>query len=115
MLGRMAMHGRGACMAGRIHGRGACMAGECAWQGDMHGRGACMARGVYGGGHVWQGAGIVGEQAWQDMHGRRDGHCSRWYASYWNAFLLMKYCFKYLKYKLKYHIRHPFTGRTRLI
>ena len=59
----------------RIAG-GTCMAGVCsrgcAWQGRMCGigggcgRGACIARGV---------------------RGRRDGHCSGRYASYWNAFL----------------------------
>ena len=57
---------RGVCMAGGMHGgvQGACMAG---------GRvvGACMAGGVHGRG----------------MRGRRDGHCSGRYASYWNAFL----------------------------
>ena len=31
-----------------------------------------------GGKHVGEGVGL---------HGRRDGHCSGWYASYWNAFL----------------------------
>ena len=65
------------------------MAGRHAWQegawqgvcmaGDMRGRGACMAGGMHGGGgHAWQGG----------VHGRRDGHCSDRYASYWNAFLL---------------------------
>ena len=44
--------------------------GGRAWQGQ----GACMA-----GGHAWQGAGV---------RGRRDGHYSGRYASYWNAFLL---------------------------
>ena len=45
-------------------------------------RGACVAGpgGMYGGGgHAWQGAGV---------RGRRDGHYSGRYASYWNAFLL---------------------------
>ena len=32
-------------------------------------------------GHVWQG----------DVRGRRDGHCSGRYASYWNAFLLFQF------------------------
>ena len=36
---------------------------------------------VTGGMHVGKGEGVVG------LHGRRDGHCSGWYASYWNAFL----------------------------
>ena len=57
------MHGREACMAGGMHGRGACVAGRSMWWGG-----------------VWQGG----------VRGRRDGHCSRWYASYWNAFLLWK-------------------------
>ena len=39
----------------------------------MHGRGTCVERGVHGMG---------------GMRGRRDGHCSGRYASYWNAFLL---------------------------
>ena len=50
--------------------------GGRAWQGSM--RGACTT-----GGRAWQGACIAG-----DMRGRRDGHCSGRYASYWNALLL---------------------------
>ena len=43
--------------------------------------GACMA----GGQHGWQGeVCMVGGGG---MRGRRDGHCSGRYASYWNAFL----------------------------
>ena len=38
--------------------------------GDMHGWG------LHSGGNAWQGVCMVG-----------DGHCSRWYTSYWNAFL----------------------------
>ena len=45
-----------------------------AWQGSMCGGGVCM------------GACVVGEGG--SMHGRRDSHCSGWYTSYWNAFLL---------------------------
>ena len=69
------MRGRsGACVAG------ACMAGEHAWWGAWHG--VCVhGRGMHGGGHA-RGRG---------MRGRRDGHCSRRYASYWNASL-----FRYL-------------------
>ena len=54
------------------------------WQGDMHGRG------VHGGGKdVWQGVCVAGEACMAGgVCGRRDGHCSRQYASYWNAFLL---------------------------
>ena len=47
--------------------------GGHAWQGSMHGGG-----GVHGQGRQF----MVG-----GMCGRRDGHCSGWYASYWNAFL----------------------------
>ena len=49
---------KGACIV-----KGACVVGE----GGVHGREACVA----GGG----------------MHSGRDCHCSRRYASYWNAFL----------------------------
>ena len=59
------------------------------WQGG-HGR---------GGGHVWWGSCMVVVYAWQGsamqqgvpgrgVCGRRNSHCSGWYASYWNAFLL---------------------------
>ena len=41
------------------------------------GGGACIASGMHGRGH-----------------GRRDGHCSGWYASYWNAFLLNNFFLK---------------------
>ena len=61
------MHVEGVCMA-----RGTCMARE---HGGMHGKGACMI-GVYVAGGVCS---------------RRDGHCSGWYASYWNAFLFARY------------------------
>ena len=97
------MYGRG------MHDRGSCMAGGHVWQeacmlGDMYGRGVCMAGGMQGRGHVWQGASMTGDHAWQGgmygkgmrggeggMRGRRDGQCSRRYASYWNAFM-----FRYL-------------------
>ena len=46
--------------------------------------GACVA-GVYmAGGHAWQGACLAG-----GVRGRRNGHCSGRYASYYNAFLLI--------------------------
>ena len=48
--------------------------GEC-----MPGR-ACVPRGW---GHAYLGGGVAG-----GVRGRRDGHCSGRYASYWNAFLL---------------------------
>ena len=53
-----------ACMVGDVHSRE-----EPAWRGL---RGVCVAGSVYGKG---------------GMHGRRNGHCSGRYASYWNAFL----------------------------
>ena len=59
----------------------------CPW--GVHGRGGMPGRGWY----MWQGACVAGNHAWQrtcmagGMRGRRDGHCSRRYASYWNAFL----------------------------
>ena len=52
---------------------GACMVGGHVWQG------VCMA-----GGCVAKGGGMHGTGG---MRGRRDGHCSGQYASYWNAFL----------------------------
>ena len=68
---------RGACMVGGgVYGRGGMHGG------GMHGWGGVV--GVVWWGHAWQGACMVG-----DMHGRRDGHCNRWYASYWNAFLFI--------------------------
>ena len=62
-------------------------------KGGMHGEGGYAWQGVY-----MAGACVVGEggreHAWQGgggMHGWRDSHCSRRYASYWNAFLLIFY------------------------
>ena len=94
--------GRGACVAGGMHagaggmhggaggmhGRGVwhgvCMAGGHAWWG------MCMAGGMHGRAHAWQGAMHGGGAcvAGGGMCGRRDGHCSGKYVSYWNAFLL---------------------------
>ena len=44
---------------------------------------------VHGRGHVWQGVCMAGGMHGRGvcMRGRRDGHCSGRYASYWNAFL----------------------------
>ena len=64
----------GACM------EGVCMAGEHAWHGGMHGRGHAWHFGVHGRGHAWQGRYFE----IRSMSG--------WYASYWNAFLLLKIC-----------------------
>ena len=81
------MHGRGECEAGALDMRGG---------GGMH-WGAWVAGGMGGGGcGVWMAGGMhgrgvymAGRCTWQGgVHGRRDGHCSRRYASYWNAFLL---------------------------
>ena len=55
------MHARGVCV---------CLGGHVYMaRGGMHGQGSCVA----GGG----------------VRGRRDGHCSGRYASYWNAFLFL--------------------------
>ena len=69
-VNKRGMHGRGGGMHGRgvMRGRGVCMAG-----------GACVALGG-----VWH-WGVCGIGV---MLGRRDGHCSGRYTSYWNAFLL---------------------------
>ena len=72
------VHGRKVCMAGGMHGRGVCVAR------GIHDSGVCMARGVcgrevHGRGCTWQGG----------MCGRRDGHCSGRYTSYYNAFLFI--------------------------
>ena len=86
--------------------KGACMVKGTCVIGSMHGRGM-HDRGHAWQGHAWQGAFVVGVCmaggmhgswgvcdrgcAWQRrVHGRRDGHCSGWYASYWNAFLLIE-------------------------
>ena len=72
-----------------VHG----LEGHIRGKGDVHGGGACMAGGVHGRMCVWWGAYMVGGISWQGaciarggVRGRRDGHCSGWYASYWNAF-----------------------------
>ena len=64
MCGR-SMHSQGACVAGGVHD-GGCMVEACIVGGCVAGEGVCVAGG---------------------MHGRRDGHCSGRYTSYWNAFL----------------------------
>ena len=40
-------------------------------------------------GHAWQGRGVYGKGG---VRGRKDGHCSGRYASYWNAFLFYSVC-----------------------
>ena len=73
--------------------------GRCAWQGGHVWQGACiLGQAWLGGGacvvgacmvlgHVWQRRGMHGTGgAWEGgMHGRRDGHYSGRYASYWNV------------------------------
>ena len=79
-----------ACVKNSVHRGGGVVGGgmhygRCALQE------ACTAGGVHGRGHAWKGG-----HAWQrvvhsrggGMRALRDGHCSRCYASYWNAFLL---------------------------
>ena len=99
-----AVHGREACMVGEHVWWGACVAGRCTWQGGacMVGR-VCMAEDMHGRGHTWQG-GLHGSgracmaggtcmarrghaRQGGGVRGRRDGHCSGRYASYWKAFL----------------------------
>ena len=86
--------------SGGVHGRGCAWQGSvCAWQGEgmcMTGGGAVVAEGAcVAGGHAWPGRAwwgegcVAGEACMAGgVCGRRDGHCSRQYASYWNAFLL---------------------------
>ena len=70
--------------------QGACVTWGYAWWGHTWQEGVCGGD-MHGRGHAWWGGG----EAWQmgvcmaggGMHGRRDGHCSRQYAFYWNAFL----------------------------
>ena len=45
----------------------------------------CVSHSVHGGGRAWR-SGVC--MAGGGLRGRRDGHCSGRYASYWNAFLL---------------------------
>ena len=99
------MHGRGCVWQGGMAGGACVVGGMCCGGEGMYGRGtcmvgwhalqgACMAGGMHGRGHAWWGACIVGGMHGKGgvhgggMHGRRDGHCSRRYTSYWNAFLL---------------------------
>ena len=78
------VHGRAACMEGDMHGRGHAWWRGHVWWGGMHGGG------MLGGGCAWQ-RGMCGRGG--GLRGRRDGHCSRQYASYWNAFLLLLYIY----------------------
>ena len=94
----------GACMAkGDVHGKeGACMAKG----GGMHGEGSM--HGKVGG--AWQkGAsmtkGSVHGRGEGGMRGRRDSHCSRRYASYWNAFLVfLVFVFIFMQFSAKFSL-----------
>ena len=99
----MGTHGKGHAWQGGVHGR------ECVWQGGgVHGTKVCMVKGgmndegsvcVAKGACVAKegacivkgpcvaGACVAGACMAEGMRGRRDGHCSGRYASYWNAFL----------------------------
>ena len=92
---------RGTCMANRWWAYeakgGVCGKQACVWQGGhtwqreaCMTKGACMAGGMCGGEHAWHGAYMAGEHVWQGTCVAGDGHCSRWYTSYWNVFLLKK-------------------------
>ena len=77
-----------ACVKNSVHRGGGVVGGHALWE-------VCIAGGMHGRGCAWQGACMEGGHAWQGgVHSRggmralRDGHCSRCYASYWNAFLL---------------------------
>ena len=80
-----------ACMARGLHFR------RHVWQGVCIRQGACMEGGMptlqweacMAGGHAWH---------WGGVRGRRDGHCSERYASYWNVCLVMT-CFHYFIYR----------------
>ena len=90
------VHGRIRCMAGggvwqeEVCGRGRCVAGGGAWQGGSAWKGRYMAggRGMHGRGVCMVGACMAGSMhGGEGMHGRRNGHWSGHYASYWNASL----------------------------
>ena len=75
----------GGVWQGEVCGRRRCMAGGKCMEGEVHGRGqgACLEGGVCMVGACMAGSMHGGE----GMHGRRNGHWSGHYASYWNAFL----------------------------
>ena len=73
--------------------------GGRAWRG--RGQGAMRRRG-----HAWVVGGVHAKGG--GVRGRRDGNCSRWYASYWNAFLF------YLMSQLFTHFEeHRFSTKTK--
>ena len=70
--------------------KGACVLKGDVWQRGMHGKGvACMVKeGMHGKGVACMVKEGMHGKGWGGVYGRRDGHCSGWYASCWNAFLL---------------------------
>ena len=58
--------------------------------GGMHAWGACMARGVHGGGACMVGCVCTTHAPPRPDAMRYSWSMSGWYASYWNAFLLLE-------------------------
>ena len=82
MAGGMCMAEEYACLGG-VHAR---EGGMCAWGACIPGVECACLGGIHGRGHAW-----LGDMHGQGgMRGRRDGHCSGRYKSYWNAFLLFR-------------------------
>ena len=98
VLGKGGTCGKGGHVWQRWHAwQGACVVGGHAWQGGVSGGGMAGRACVAGGGH-----------------GRRDGHCSRRYASYWNAFLSHILLFSW-HFNLQYFLLHKcFYYNTKL-
>ena len=97
--GKGGMHGKGV-MCGRGHTWGGMCGGGMHGKGDMHGRGHAWQ------GHEWQGLCMAGGMhGGEGRHGRRDGHCSGRYASYWNAFLFNLVFVKYICLTSVTHIK----------
>ena len=69
---------QGVCIAGGMCGRGVCSRGAC-----VAGGARVAAEGMSGGGGAVHGRGACVAE--------KNGNCSRWYASYWNAFLFVLY------------------------
>ena len=83
---------------GSVHGWGVCMAIVGVWLGGMHGHRGCVAGGggMHGQGCAWWGGMHGGVCVYHTCpHPRPDAmryswSMSGWYASYWNAFLLLE-------------------------
>ena len=81
--------GGGTCVAkeGCVWGRGTCMVRGHVWEmGTCMARGACVVKGVHGKRGGMHGRELGGRHAC-----RKGGHWSGWYASCWNAFLLLQF------------------------